>query len=307
MAEGVGRRIASSPITADWLVSEALRRYPTTGEIFVQMTRLRTPVRAIACPDSAGLTVGACAARNRIAVTSYTAASIQELIAAGPRAGHPVRRLRTAAAVGDGEKLRCARLEGFSLHAKVALDARAREQLEHLCRYLLRPPLALDRLTESPHGQLPYQLPHPRRDGATHLLLDPLELIEKLCVLIAPPRFHLLRFHGVLAPRSRLRSDVVPRSRRDPEHGGGPQLPAPSAPETRPTPSCAAGSLSWAALMKRVFAIDVLLCSRCGGRRRVVALYSGGSRLRDLLDRLELSQPPGLPPPQGVSAFDSAP
>jgi hypothetical protein len=73
MAEGVGRRIASSPIPADWLVSEALRRYPTTGEIFVQMTRLRTPVRAIACPDSAGLTVGACAARNRIAVTSLLA------------------------------------------------------------------------------------------------------------------------------------------------------------------------------------------------------------------------------------------
>ena len=43
-------------------------------------------------------------------LASYTAASIQELIATGPRAGHPVRRLRTAAAVVDGEKLRCARL-----------------------------------------------------------------------------------------------------------------------------------------------------------------------------------------------------
>ena len=54
MAEGVGRRIASSPITADWLVSEALRRYPTTGEIFVQMTRLRpryAPLRVRIRPD----------------------------------------------------------------------------------------------------------------------------------------------------------------------------------------------------------------------------------------------------------------
>jgi hypothetical protein len=84
-----------------------------------------------------------------------------------------VRRLRTAAAVVDGEKLRCARLEGFSRHANVALEARAREQLEHLGRYLLRPPLALNRLTESPNGQLTYQLPHPRRDGATHLCLVP--------------------------------------------------------------------------------------------------------------------------------------
>jgi hypothetical protein len=81
-------------------------------------------------------------------LAGYAAASIQELIATGPRAGHPVRGLRTAAAVGDGEKLRCARREGFSLHANVALDARAREQLEHLCRYLLRLPLALDRHRE---------------------------------------------------------------------------------------------------------------------------------------------------------------
>ena len=117
-------------------------------------------------------------------LAGYAAAAIQERLATGPRAGHPVRRLRSAAAVGDDAKLRCARLQGFSLHANVALPAHAREPLEHLCRYLLRPPLATERLTESSGGQLLYELPHPRRDGSTHLLLDPLELIEKLSVLI---------------------------------------------------------------------------------------------------------------------------
>jgi hypothetical protein len=57
-------------------------------------------------------------------------------------------------------------------------------------------------LTESSGGQLLHQLPLPRRDGSTHLLLDPLELIEKLSVLIPASRFHLLRFHGLLAPHS---------------------------------------------------------------------------------------------------------
>jgi hypothetical protein len=78
-------------------------------------------------------------------LAAYAAASIQERLAPGPRAGHPGRRLRSAAAVVDGAKSRCARLEGFSLHANVALPAHAREQLEHLCRYLLRPALARDR------------------------------------------------------------------------------------------------------------------------------------------------------------------
>ena len=60
----------------------------------------------------------------------------------------------------------------------------------------MRPPLALARLTESARGQVVFELPHLRADGATHLLLDPLELIEKLTLLIPPPRFHTLRFHG---------------------------------------------------------------------------------------------------------------
>jgi hypothetical protein len=48
---------------------------------------------------------------------------------------------------------------------------------------------------------------------------------------------------------------------------------------------------------------SLLLCSRCGGRRRIVAVYSGG--LRDLLDRLGLSPPLGLPPPQGFSELSA--
>jgi hypothetical protein len=49
---------------------------------------------------------------------------------------------------------RCARHEGFSLHADVAVPARRRDRLEHLVRYVLRTPLALARLTESAGGQL---------------------------------------------------------------------------------------------------------------------------------------------------------
>jgi hypothetical protein len=224
-------------------------------------------------------------------LAGLASASIQERLATGPRAGHPVRRLRSAATVVDEQKPRCARLEGFSLHANVALPAHAREPLEHLCRYLLRPPLALERLTESSHGQLLYELPHPRRDGSTHLLLDPLELIEKMSVLIPAPRFHLLRFHGVLAPHAGLRSDVIPRPLAALDQGpAAATSDVPAAGAGSPPPSSSAG-LSWSALLTRVFALDVLLCPRCGGRRRIVAVYTGGELLRVLLERLGLSHP----------------
>ena len=64
---------------------------------------------------------------------SAVAASLQGCVALGPRAGQPVRRLRSAAdAIATGR--RSARLEGFSLHADVAVPARRRDQLERVCR-----------------------------------------------------------------------------------------------------------------------------------------------------------------------------
>lgn len=232
-------------------------------------------------------------------LAGYAAASIQERVATGPRAGHPVRRLRSAAAVVDGDKPRCARREGCSLHANVALPAHARGQREHLCRYLLRPPLARERLTESSGGQLLYELPHPRRDGATHLSLDPLELIDKLSVLIPSPRFHLLRFHGLLAPHAAWRSQIIPSVREDVDQEVGSAATGlrPVAGTDAPRSSGPAG-LSWAALMKRVFALDVLLCPSCGARRRIVGVYPGGHKLRELLERLGLGARPSRPAPE---------
>jgi len=49
-----------------------------------------------------------------------------------------------------------------------------------------------------------------RSDGTTHLLLSPLELIEKLAALIPPPRLNLVRYHGILAPHAHDRHQVVP-------------------------------------------------------------------------------------------------
>jgi hypothetical protein len=89
--------------------------------------------------------------------------------------------------------------------------AERRDAAQRLCRYLLRPPLALERLTESSHGQLLFELVLPRADGTTHRLREPLELIEKRALLIPPPRFHPRRFEGLLGPRAAGRSAVIPR------------------------------------------------------------------------------------------------
>lgn len=48
------------------------------------------------------------------------------------------------------------------------------------------------------------------RDGCTHLVMSPLEFLQRLAALLPRPRLHLIRFHGVLVPNAKLRSLVVP-------------------------------------------------------------------------------------------------
>jgi hypothetical protein len=44
--------------------------------------------------------------------------------------------------------------------------------------------------------------------------MTPLELLARLSALVLPPRYPLVRYHGVLAPRSSWRRDVVPKPPR---------------------------------------------------------------------------------------------
>jgi hypothetical protein len=212
------------------------------------------------------------------------AASLQGRVALGPRAGQPVRRLRSAATATSTGR-RSARFEGFSLHADVAVQARRRDQLEKVCRDILRPPLAVERLTESTGGQLLYQFRRPWRDGSTALLLDPLERLGRLAALVPPPRRPLLAYHGLLGPRSRWRSAIVP---------------TPSPPDSRgDVDPRAPRRWPWARLLQRVFGFDVLGCDRCGDRRRILGAVADPHAVRRLLAALGLAPepPPGRPAP----------
>lgn len=46
-------------------------------------------------------------------------------------------------------------------------------------------------------------------DGTRHLVLEPLELLEKLAALTPRPRINLVLHHGVLAPNAGWRTRVV--------------------------------------------------------------------------------------------------
>ena len=101
-------------------------------------------------------------------------------------------------------------MQGFSLHAAVRCGTDDRQALEQLCRHITRPALANERVQTNAAGQVVLKHKTSWRDGTTHLVLSPLEFMQRLAALVPRPRLHLIRFHGVLAPNAKLRAQVVP-------------------------------------------------------------------------------------------------
>ncbi len=57
-----------------------------------------------------------------------------------------------------------------------------------------------------------YRLPEPRHDGQALLRLAPAEFLNRMAILIPPPRRHRHRYHGVFAPNAPLREQVAKRA-----------------------------------------------------------------------------------------------
>ena len=91
--------------------------------------------------------------------------------------------------------------------APVFTDATAPSN-EQLTRYSTRPAIA--NVSINREGNAVLKLKTPWRNSATHIILTPIEFMQRLVALVPRPRLHLIRFHGVLAPSAKLRPKVVP-------------------------------------------------------------------------------------------------
>jgi hypothetical protein len=211
-------------------------------------------------------------------------------------------------------------IEGFSLHAATRVLASDRRGLWRLCAYGARGAVASSRLSELPDGRFAYDIKRALPDGRRKLVMTRVELLEKLVPLIPPTYANLTRFHGVFAPTSRLRDKVVPRppstiDRAEPP--AEPQVsmksPPPSSPAASPKSTSVPSTyrLDWAALLKRVFGVDVLKCSRCQGPMRMIACIEEPDVAKKILEHLGLPSEP-LPtaraqaPPVTLELFPEA-
>lgn len=144
--------------------------------------------------------------------------------------------------------------------------------------------------------------------------MDKQVLMERLCALVPRPRRHLVTYHGVLGPAAGIRPQVVPAVVED---GGGESCRHGRGGEERFDEGMGAGvgaaaeaervllprrvphapgkrrrgrrPYTWAELLRRVFAIDVFVCSNCGGTRRLLAAIHDPGAIARVLAAMGLS------------------
>jgi hypothetical protein len=112
---------------------------------------------------------------------------------------------------------------------------------------------------------------------SSDLRLNP-HLHVVLATSVPPPRFHTVKYAGVLASASPWRTRIAP-----------PREPPPPAAETQDAELSvkhASRYRAWAELLKRTFDIDVLDCPKCHGRMKLLAMITDGKSVARYLSKL---------------------
>jgi hypothetical protein len=128
-------------------------------------------------------------------------------------------------------------------------------------------------------GRIRYALKTPYRDGTTHVIFEPLDLLARLAALVPSPSVNLTRYHGVFAPNHRWRALIVPAQRGRAGSAAG---------QRSATPKHLA--MTWAQRLKRVFGIQINPCAQCGGAVKIIASIENPEVIGQILWHLGLDR-----------------
>jgi len=246
-------------------------------------------------------------------------ASCTYRIALGPRAGQKVLTLKTAEPQDWSiPSDRCVSHSGFSLHVNTYCAPTNRGKLKKLCRYdaqrstsvaIGRKPIATitrlalvnERVKINHDGNVVLKLKSVYRDGTTHLVMAPLEFMQKLAALIPQPRLNLTRYRDVLAPNEKLRSQIILRPPEDSTDEDVKDTEAMACTGIRKQ------YMPWARLLKRVFDIDIEQCPHCDGQLKIIAAVEDPAIIVKILKHLGLpTRAPPRKPARYRSIYDSS-
>ena len=177
---------------------------------------------------------------------------------------------------GELETMLAYENSGFSLDASVKIYSWDRNGLERLIRYCARPCFASENLRMN-GAWIIYRLSKPTHKGQKFVQLDPLEFLDRIAAFIPLPHRHRRHYHGVFALNSPLRKKVIAYAKR---------VPAASTSLHQMSEKTRRTSLDWAQLIKRIYEIDPLLCSKCGKTFKIIGFVTHQAEIYRILKRI---------------------
>ena len=180
------------------------------------------------------------------------------------------------------ERLLSWRHTGFNVHSRVR--AKTKPEAERVGKYMIRPVLSLERLIFlEPQGKVGYRY---GEDGAERETMDYLEFIARVVSHIPDKGQVTVRYYGLYANAHRgkvRKASLSPFVLRLAEE------------EEKRVPS-----KGWAAMIRKVYEVDPLLCPQCGGLMKVVAFITEDAVVDRIIDHLKLTFVAEKPPPSRI-------
>ena len=131
---------------------------------------------------------------------------------------------------------------------------------ERLARYLLRPPLSLERMSLDADGSVLYRRKARGRFGGSQTTFDAMDFLARLLMHIPQPKLHMVRYYGEYSSVARARR----RGEKVEDEASAATTLLPSAAERRRL------RRAWAQMIRRIYEVDPLTC-RCGAQMRILS------------------------------------
>jgi hypothetical protein len=163
------------------------------------------------------------------------------------------------------------RRSGFSVHTAVTVAVGDRTGLERLGRYLVRPPVSLERLDLDGDGtKATYQVKRsaraPNAGEQVTEELDPRDLLARILMHVAEPRAQLIRYYGEYSVAAQAKRKRDGRPLQYGRESSAEEVETQAETSTRAERR--AQRRAWAQLIRRIHEVDPLLCDWEGAPSR---------------------------------------
>jgi hypothetical protein len=191
---------------------------------------------------------------------------------------------------------------GFNVHRSRRVLPDEREDLERLAQYIIRNPFAVEKMQvgapnrANPEGSVLYRSALNPKIQRNFEVFSPCDFIAAITQHIPDKSFQLVRYYGWYSNKMRGQRDK--RAAEEAEAAGR-AVQIIEVPDHKPR---RIPSAKWRELIKKVWEADPLLCPKCQGEMRIVALINERDVIERILRHLGLWQqgvrvsPPRAPP-----------